>query len=144
MCYSEGWGLPFVEAAAVGVPIVGMDWGGAADIFAVFQENSVKNNQNDANSETTIDFNNKFGFVAAPFTRTAVPLQSSEHRWASIVKSDFAYILKNLFAMGKRRARERGEEGAPKVREAFSMEKVARDMLEEIPMVCFVVVLVVV
>lgn len=109
----EGWGRPFMEAMAMGLPVIGTGWSGQTA------------------------FMNRENSLLIDYTLTEVPESSWReiptyrgHKWAEPSLSHLRKLMRQVFE-DRRAAKETGERARTHLEENFSYARVAKILLNE-------------
>lgn len=112
----EGWGIPFMEAMAMGLPVIGTRWSGHLDFM------------NDANSYL-IDIE---GLVPVDAEQTEEnPFYTPDHRWAEPSVDETARLIRLVYE-DRDAARAVGLRARQDIQERWSVERTADWMIERL------------
>ncbi len=103
----EGWGRPFMEAMAMGIPVIGTGWSGNTEFM------------NDTNSFL---INNRLVDVPEEAWRE-IPRYRG-HRWAEPSEEHLRQLMRQVYRNGEE-VREKSREGRQDILRKYSWEKVA-------------------
>ena len=109
---AEGWGRPFMEAMAMGLPVIGTGWGGHMDFM-------------DASNAYLLRYR------LVPALREFDHFDLRNHLWAEVPPEHLRDVMRAVVA-DPEQARALGRRAAEHVRTAYSQEAVARTALDNL------------